>query len=106
MARNDHRLERITENGFDLTVIGARKPHLWESLMRDQPIQVGDVVRVRDMRVEVMAVAAGVATRLRVSFERPLAELCLLHWRDGLLRVVDTPEPGATVALPSSGSNR
>jgi hypothetical protein len=101
-APNDHRLENVTETGFDLVVVGERRPNFWERVHRDTPLQSGAVVSLGDLRVEIVEAVAHGPTRLRVDLRRPLDDpgLCLLVWRDGDLQLLEPPTPGAALDLP------
>jgi hypothetical protein len=101
-APNDHRLENVTASGFDVVVVGERGVSFWERVYRDKPLRAGDAVELSDLRVEVIDAVELGPTRLRVDLRGPLVEpgLCLLVWRDGALRRIDTPVPGEVVELP------
>jgi hypothetical protein len=100
-APNDHRLENITASGFDVVVVGERGVSFWERVYRDEPLKAGDVVELSDVRVEVVDAVELGPTRLRVDLRGTLDEpgSCLLVWRDGALRRIDTPVPGEIVEI-------
>jgi hypothetical protein len=101
-APNDHRLENVTETGFDLVVVGERSTSFWERIYRDAPLRAGEVISLGDMRVEIVEAGKHGPTRMRVDMRRRLddSELCLLEWRDGDLQRLDPPAAGETLVLP------
>jgi len=102
LAPNDHRLENVTETGFDLRVIGERGPNFWEWVHREVPLKTGDVVDLPDLRVEILESGGSGPTGFRVDLRRSLddPELCLLEWHDGAFRRMPPPKPGQSVDLP------
>jgi hypothetical protein len=101
-AANDHRLEEVTATGFDLVVVGERRPNFWERVHRNKPLRAGEVISLSDIRLEVLDAAPSGPTHVRVDLDRPLddPELCLLVWRGGKLERLDPPVPGDVLELP------
>jgi hypothetical protein len=101
LAPNDHRLDNVTETGFDLRVVGERGPNFWEWVHREVPLRSGEVVDLPDLRVEILETGSNGPTGFRVDLRRPLDDpaLCLLEWRDGALRRVPPPAPGEIIEL-------
>jgi hypothetical protein len=106
MAPGDHRVEHITETGFDLVTLRTdRERSLWELLYRRAPLPAGTRVTIPSLDALVAADSRGAPLRVRFDFGMPLSsrDLCFLHWRDGQLKElnltgqtqVDLPhEPG------------
>jgi hypothetical protein len=101
LAPNDHRIENVTETGFDLRVVGARRSNFWEWVHRDRPLRAGEVIDLPDIRLEILDTGPNGPTGYRVDLRRALddPELCLLEWRNGALRRLPPPSPGQTVEL-------
>lgn len=65
------------------------------------PLRPGDSIDLPGMRVEVGEVGGDGRVRSAVfRFSRPLENLVLLHWRDGVYRPFQPPRVGGTVTLP------
>lgn len=103
MAPRDHRIERVTESGFDLVTLGgARTRTLWERLYGARPMPAGTQVALTGLTATVLEDRDGVESRVRFDFGEPLADgrVCLLTWDDGRLARLPRPEPGSTILLP------
>jgi hypothetical protein len=102
MAPQPHRVEAVTARGFELAVVGERAPNAWELVHRGAPWRAGEAVVAHDFTVTVLEASAAGPTRLRVEFDRPIAEsdACFLRWQDGKLRATALPAAGESLELP------
>jgi hypothetical protein len=99
MSPRDLRLERNNDDTFELATLGEFRLSPFEALYRKAPFRVGDEVRTRGLRVEVLAVSDGAPARVRLQFRGGDAQSCLLRWHAGALRRVRLA-PGESLALP------
>lgn len=102
MAPADHRIERVTDTGFDLVTLDpGRSSSLWERLYRREPLRAGARVVVPSLDALVVEDVGGIPVRVRFDFGAPLdsPDLCFLQWRDGRLRPLRVPAHG-TIYLP------
>jgi hypothetical protein len=99
MAPNDQRLERVADDTFELTTLGARSMSTFEAVYRRTAFRSGERVRTSELEAEVLTAAGGMPTRVRFRFEGGAARACLLRWHSGALRHVEL-KTGETLALP------
>ena len=103
MAPADHRIENVTNTGFDLVALRTTgKRSVWEALYRREPIPAGTRLTLPSLDVTVVEDRDGAPTRVRFDFGTPLDSpaLCLMEWRGAALRSLSPPRPGQTIALP------
>jgi hypothetical protein len=105
MAPQPHRVSRITSDAVELEVLSPpRRSNLFELLFRDpsrHPLQVGQMVNLGELVVQVDAVSGGLFTRARLQFERDLdhTEAGFMAWRHGRLESVPVPRVGQSLRI-------
>lgn len=102
-----HRLTRVSESGFVLTVLdgGRFVSSASDQLLHDDPVifQAGERVELEGMQVTVLEVLDGLPTAIRVDLEVPLEDPSLLLLYPGFQNFVQVIPPplGQTIELPS-----
>jgi hypothetical protein len=99
LSPRDLLLRRSSDDTFELLTLGDHRLSPFEALYRQAPMRVGDEVRTRGLRAEVLAASEGSPTRVRLRFIGGAAQPCLLRWHAGALRHVSL-SPGASLAVP------
>lgn len=99
----DHRIDRVTAMGFDLTSVrtdGLRP--LWERLFRAGPVSAGTRVVMPHLEATVLEDRDGAHSRVRFEFDEPLgsAHFCFLQWNGQQLSRFAAPKPGDVIDLP------
>ena len=96
------RIEDVDETGFELLVVGERRPNEWERVVTDRLPRAGDRVELDGFRADVLESTELGPTRVRFDFGRPLdsADLCFVQWRGGRIRPLPAPRSGQVVLLP------
>lgn len=98
MAPQDQILEGVGPRSFILEVAKLpRRKTIFESVFGDEPALPGKIVDLDYLRAEVLAVDAGLPTRVR--FRVPESS-CLLVLTDGHLTSRGLPKPGETLIVP------
>jgi hypothetical protein len=103
MAPAAHRIENVTDTGFDLVTVGERATStLWEQLYGGGPMRSGTRVRLTSFEATVLEDHDGVPSRVRFDFGEKLASphLCLVAWRDGAIEALEKPQPGMVIDVP------
>jgi hypothetical protein len=103
MAPAAHRIENVTDTGFDLVTLGERAGMtVWERLYGGGLMPSGTRVRLTSFEATVVEDHGGVPSRVRFDFGERLASphLCLVQWRDGAISTLEKPQPGAVIDLP------
>jgi len=101
MAPQDHRIEQVHESGFDLRVLGQRRPNFFELVHRPSALEAGDEVRLPGLSIRVLEAEPHGATLLRVHFGRALAspDVCFVQWKDGQIRPLELPPSGEELLI-------
>ncbi len=105
MAEREHEVSRLAADTLELQVRDGRMlESASERLCRrpTQRFQVGDRVTLLGAEVRILSEQAGRPTRIAVKFDRSLDDptLWFVAWRDGALRRLTIPGPGAVLHLP------
>jgi len=105
VAECDHRVTRTGPKRFELALIdGQMLMTVFERLWRDQerPLEQGEVVRLGDMAITVLAAGDTGPTRIEVTTQAPLDDppYVYLVWRDGGLRRFTFPPVSESVTIP------
>lgn len=103
MAPYDHRIENVTETGFELAIVDpALAPSPWQLLYRGTPLIAGTRVTLPALDIDVLEVRNEAPARLRFDFHRPLAsrEFCFFQWHEGRIAPMAAPTAGTMRAIP------
>ena len=105
-ALYDLELKTIDERTVELHVPAGMNSNPADTLLRDTPMAVGEVVVLPDLSIEVLSHnAAGYANRLRATFEVPIRDdsLVWIRSRPPTGEVLEPPLPGETMSIAALG---
>lgn len=100
MTPSDQRFVRVGERSFTLEVVGPRAPSALESVHRDAPLAVGDVVSAGELTIHVTDSGPTGWRAARFDVARDLDDVCFASWGEDGLRVWRAPAIGEAIELP------
>jgi hypothetical protein len=105
-ALYDLELSTIDARTVELHIPAGMNSNPADTLLRDTPMAVGEVVELPDLRIEVLSHnAAGYADRVRATFEVPIRDdsLVWIRSRPPTGEVFEPPLPGETMSILALG---